>query len=180
MLTNPEDENYFAELKTILNSYSKGFAAIINVELFKFAQNYCIGQSNRGKKMFLNELFYLYQISLENKIALVNDELSPTNFKNIVTVACNLGKLDWVEDFIANYGQKLPAEQRANSIAINTALLYWYRRKLSEAVRLFSRVEFDDPFYALDAKSLLLKIYFEQDEKEVLLSFCESFKMYLN
>jgi len=60
-----------------------------------------------------------------------------------------------------------------------TALVYWNLEKRSEAVRLLSRVEYDDPFYALDSRSLLMKIYFELGEYEVLRSLCESFKIYL-
>lgn len=179
MFKHPEADNYFFALKDVLHKDSMHFDQSYNVELFKFAQNYCIGKANMGKKEYLHELFGFFQTSLSHKIALVNNELSPSNFKNMVTVACHLGKFDWAQDFISKYSSYLPEDQRNNSVTMNTALLYWSTRKLSDAARLLSRVEFDDPFYALDAKSLLLKIYFEQDEKEVLFSFCESFRMYL-
>jgi hypothetical protein len=179
MFKYPDDERYFFELKEVLHKDSPHFDQTHNVELFKFAQNYCIGKANMGKKTYLQELFDLFQTSLSHNIALVNGELSPSNFKNMVTVACHLGKFDWAQEFIGRYSAFLPEDQRNNSVTMNTALLYWSTRKLSDAARLLSRVEFDDPFYALDAKSLLLKIYFEQDEKEVLFSFCESFRMYL-
>lgn len=179
LFKNPENEDYFLKLREVLKVNNEHFSLVVNVELYRFAQNYCIGKINSGSKNYLEKLFDIYDETLSNKVALINGELSHVTFKNIVAIACGLEKFEWVEHFISDFGKFLPEAQMENSIAINTALLYWHRRRLSDAVRLLSRVEFDDPFYALNAKSLLLKIYFEQNEKEVLLSYCESFKVYL-
>lgn len=179
MLRSPSEESYFFKLHDVLVESSQFFTEYVNTELYSFAQNYCIGRINKGEKMFQQELFDLYNETISNGVAFVKDEFQPSNFKNIVTVACSLEKFDWAEEFISTYGERLPEDQRSNSIGINMAQLYWHRKRYQDAVRILSRVEYDDPFYALNAKSLLLKIYFELDEREVLLSFCESFKMYL-
>lgn len=179
MLRNPSEGECFFDLHNVLIRSSKFFTDYVNAELYSFAQNYCIGRINKGAQEYQLELFKLYNETISNGIVFIKDEFQPSNFKNIVTVACSLGKFDWAENFISEYGDRLPEDQRSNSISINRAQLHWYRGKHRDAVRILSRVEYEDPFYALNAKSLLLKIYFELDEKEVLLSFCESFRMYL-
>ncbi len=178
MLKNPKEGIYFQNLKKLL-AKSSPFEISLNFELYNFAQNYCIGNINKGKDEFFNELFQLYKLSIENHVVTANNNLHPADFKNIITVACRLSEYDWAEDFIRNYGDFLPIDERENAITINTALLFWYKRKLSDAVKLLSRVEFNDPFYALNAKSLLVRIYFELGEKDVLFSFIDSFRVYL-
>ncbi|MFY0674245.1 MAG: hypothetical protein JXQ87_12630 [Bacteroidia bacterium] len=178
MLKSPDETSSFFGLKEILSA-STVFDISLNFELYNFAQNYCIGYINRGRKEFFEELFQLYKLSIKNDVVTYNQNLHPADFKNIVTIACRLEQYDWADDFIKNYGDYLPEEERENAITINRAQMYWYVGQLSQAVRLLSRVEFNDPFYALDAKSLLVRIYFELGEKDVLFSFCDSFKIYL-
>lgn len=178
MLKSPDDSSFFFGLKDILAT-STPFDISLNIELYNFAQNYCIGYINKGQKEFFTELFQLYQLSIKNDVVTYNQHLHPADFKNIVTIACRLEQFNWADDFIKNYGDYLPESERENAITINRAQMYWYEGQLSQAVRLLSRVEFNDPFYALDAKSLLVRIYFELGEKDVLFSFCDSFKIYL-
>jgi hypothetical protein len=178
MLKAPDDTSFFFGLKNILST-STTFDITLNFELYNFAQNYCIGYINRGRKEFFSELLQLYKLSIKNDVVTYNQNLHPADFKNIVTIACRLEQFEWADDFIKNYGDYLPEDERENAITINRAQLYWYEGNLSQAVRLLSRVEFNDPFYALNAKSLLARIYFEQGEKDVLFSFCDSFKVYL-
>lgn len=179
MMLRNKDESYFHSLHDVLIEHSASFVGYISSELYNYAQNYCIGQINRGRKEYLEEVFELYKETLASEIGFSNGQLSHVSFKNIVTVACKLEDFNWAENFISEYGPRLPEKESGNSISINMAQLYWHQGRHADAVRLLSRVEYNDPFYALDSKSLLLKIYFELDEKEVLLSFCESFRMYL-
>ena len=41
------------------------------------------------------------------------------------------------------------------------------------------KLEFEDVLWNLDAKSMLLRIYFEEKEYEAMLSLIKSFKLYL-
>lgn len=47
-------------------------------------------------------------------------------------------------------------------------------------MRLLREVEFTDIFYNLDAKVMLLKIYYELEEDEAFLSLAASFKIFLS
>lgn len=179
MLRNKGEEKHFSNFKESLKLHNKAFELAANVELYTFAQNYCIGRINRGEKRFFEELFELYKQTLSNKVAFATGELSASNFKNMVTVGCNLKQYDWVRSFIADYLEYLPKEHQENSRILMTALLYWHLDRYSDTIKLLSRVEYDDPFYALDSRSLLMKIYFELGEFEVLRSLCDSFKIYL-
>lgn len=179
MLSNKDVEDHFINFKNGLKEHNENFELSANRELYNFAQNYCIGRINRGDKRFFEELFELYKQTLSNGVAFAKGELSAPGFKNMVTVGCNLKQYDWVRGFIADYLQYLPSEHQENSRILMTALLYWHLDKYSETIKLLSRVEYDDPFYALDSRSLLMKIYFELGEFEVLRSLCDSFKIYL-
>jgi hypothetical protein len=47
-------------------------------------------------------------------------------------------------------------------------------------VQLLREVEFTDIFYNLDAKTMLLKIYFELEKNEAFFSLVAAFKIYLS
>ena len=48
-----------------------------------------------------------------------------------------------------------------------------------QALRVLQTVEFTDVYYGLSARSLLLKIYYEQEDVEALIALFGSFRTYL-
>lgn len=66
-----------------------------------------------------------------------------------------------------------------NAYAYNLANLYFQQTRYKEAMKLLQTVSFDDLFYSTESKMLLLRIYYELNEKEPMLSLFESFRMYL-
>ena len=102
------------------------------------------------------------------------------HFKNIVLIALRLGEYDWTENFIKKYQHKLPIDSRENAVTYNLALVYFYQKKYSKVVEQLREVEYEDISYNLGSKSMLIAIYYEQDEFEALISLCDTFKTYLN
>jgi hypothetical protein len=51
--------------------------------------------------------------------------------------------------------------------------------KLNDALKLLREVNFNDLYYQLDSRVLLLKIYFEQEDHETLDYHLEAFKTFL-
>lgn len=180
MLEDSDHERHFESLTALLEKHVSGFPRKESRNLYQFAQNYCIRQINSGNRNYLARLFNIYKSLLHEEIVFdMNGHLSPFTFKNIVVVGSNLKEFVWVEEFIHGYKEHIREDQRDNAVQFNLSLLYFYKQDYRNALRILSRVVFDDPFYNTDAKSMLLKIYFEQSETEALLSLCESFSVYL-
>ncbi len=178
-LTKPEDENNFLRFeKTLIKNFNLFTDKEAN-DMFVFAQNYCIKQSNKGDLNYLDKLFKFYSISVENKLVMNNGIFSPQSFKNIVAVALRLKKIKWVEDFIKTYYKMIVEEHRQNAYDYNIANLYYYKKDYKKCLHHLQEVNFKNMFYGFDAKILLIKTYFEKGDYESLDSFLYSFYMFI-
>ncbi|MFN8395958.1 MAG: hypothetical protein U0176_15080 [Bacteroidia bacterium] len=179
MLSRPDEGGHYLQLRAMLTQYAQAFTREEARHLYAFALNYCIGRINAGEGTFLREIFGLYQEALERNVLLERDRLSPWDYKNIVVVGLRLSEFGWVESFIHGYRNRIPADHRDNAFTYNLAKLHFYKRQYSEVLRLLQVLEYEDVFYNLDAKTMLLKIYFELHEIEALDSLIESFRTFL-
>lgn len=179
MLHAPDIPQHYEHLKAFLMQYAEQIPPTEAKEVFTYAQNHCIRQINRGRTGYLEELFFLYQNLLDHKLLLENGALSPWHMKNIVSVALRLEKFDWVEDFLQHYLKLVPKDFRENARVYNFAKLHFHRKNYSEAKKLLLEVEYEDIFYNLDAKTMLLKIYTEEEDELALDAFSRSFMAYL-
>lgn len=147
-------------------------------DLFGYAQNYCIRKVNHGNKEFLNELFELYNFQLENEI-LITPFLKQSTYKTIVALGLRLQKNDWTENFIEKYAKDIQKEHRENAYYFNKATFYYSIQKTKQALLLLQNVRFTDVYYNTDARTLMIRIYFEQNDHEALTSAINNFKSFL-
>lgn len=179
MLLKPSQEAHYQRVKENLAEVATGFEPQEAREVYAYAQNYCIRRINEGRSEFLEELFQLYNLLLEQSIILEKGIISPWDFKNIVTVALRLDAHAWTETFIDEYNPKIEMRFRENARTYNLARLAYHRKYYSRVLKLLSQVDYEDVFYALDSRVLLLKTYFELDETEPMYSLIDSFRVYL-
>jgi hypothetical protein len=179
-LIQTETLHHFDELKTLINKYIHLFPKDEALEIYTYALNYCIRNINQGKTDYLNEYVDLYDQILKNEIIDFGDEeTGPWHFKNIVTAASRLGRLNWIEKFIYKYYQTLPPDYRENALSFNLAQLNFYKKNFGEVISLLHRVEYEDFTYNLNSKVYLMLSYYELDEIEPLHSLMDSFRVYL-
>jgi len=177
-LLDDNKEQYYQELKRLLEVHSHLFSAEEAWEMYGYALNYCIRKINSGAK-YLAELFDLYQVTLNKAVILNNGELDHQHFKNMIAIALRLKQFDWVMNFIEVYQNKLPEKVRENAYTYNMARVYFSKREWGKVIDLLQQVEYDDVFYKLDSKALLLKTYYESGEWLVLDSLIDSFQILL-
>ena len=179
MISEGETTRYF-EARQALEDYQAFLPAPELKAIYNYLQNYCIQQINKGEEAFLKEIFRLYQAQLDRELLLESGHLSEWHYKNIVTTALRLQEMQWVQQFIEAFREKLPPEVRDNAYRFNLASFYYAARQYSEVLRLLTQVEYSDLRYNLGAKALLLRTYYDLEEYEALHSLTESFKQYLH
>lgn len=178
-LLEKENESHFIQLKILLHQYAHLFTTNEARDMYVYAINYCIAQINRGGSKYLAELFDIYKAVLAQEVIFDGKYLSPWSFKNIVGIGVRNQAYKWTEDFILQYKNRLDPRFKKNAYTYNLAYLYFYLGKFSKAQSLLNEVVFEDVFYSTEARALLLRIYYELDEIEPLLSLTDSFKIYL-
>jgi hypothetical protein len=179
-----EDESYFNDLIVLLKEYSHQFPNKEVYDLYSNALNYCASRGgNKGDVRYLQIFIEIYNFILENGIAFYasnNGELSPWHFNNAVLSSLRLGKYEWTENLINKYQDKLSKEFRVNAVSYNLALLYFYQKKFDKVKEQLREVEYEDFSFNLGAKSMLIAIYYEEDDYEALHSLSETFRTYIN
>lgn len=177
-----DEQLHYYKLIDLLDKHNSQFSQKDLYDFYVHGLNYCITKINQGDQKFLEEYHIIYKVMLEKEViyyASSNQELSPWTFKNGILAALRLGHYEWAENYIRNYQHRLPEDQRRNAVSFNLANVYFYQKKYDKATQLLNSVEYEDIAYNLDSKSILLAMYYEQDEDEVLMSLLDSFKAYL-
>ena len=179
-MTDSENEKHYFKLKNLLQKYGLLFPEEEASLLYNGAVNYCTRKINKGRSDFLREYFDLYKDLLEKEIIIVDEELDPRHFKNLVLAGLRLGEIDWTDNFIKSYQIYLPDNERENAVTFNLAQLYFYKKNYDKVIEMLHNVEYNDLAYNLNSKVFLLQTYFEIDEIEALYSLLESFRAFLN
>ncbi|MCB0835944.1 MAG: hypothetical protein KDD99_04710 [Bacteroidetes bacterium] len=179
MLLQPEELSCFYNLTELLKTHYQKFEHHESRGMFKQAQNYCIRKINRGQEEFLSDLFSLYEQQLDNQIILTDGHISPTDFKNIVTLGLRLKKFDWVKNFLEKYGQLIYSEHQDSIYNYNYANYLVSMEKKSEAIKLLQTVKFTDPYIQISARALLLKIFYETADTNTTLYHLDAFIIFL-
>lgn len=173
-------EGQFEKCMKAIRDYEQMFSREEQQTLYNYLQNFCIKQINKGEQLFLKELFWLYKLQLDNQLLLEDGKLPEWHYKNIVTTGLRLEELTWVREFIENYSECLPDHVAGNAYSYNLAVWYYHIGKPSDVLPLLLQVEYTDLRYNLDAKSLLLKAYFDLEEEEALIAHAEAFIQFVN
>jgi hypothetical protein len=178
-LQDPDDTEAFRRLQHGAATHAQHLPQGERHDLYQHILNYCIRRINAGRLEFQSELFATYREALTHGALLTDGILSQWDFKNIVTIGLRLREAEFVEGFIEEYGSTLAENHRANAVAYNRANLHFHAKNYRQALTQLQRVDLDDVFYRLDARSILLKTYFEMDDPDALFYHASAFRTFL-
>ena len=180
MLLDTEEEDFYHQLKNLLNQRFDEFAYDDLKALYIHLRNYCIDTKiNTGRSDYFRELFDLYKDQVQSGIILEDDIITTQSYKNIITVALHSKEFDWVEKFIQKYTDKLPTESQDNDRNYNLAKVYFHQEQYTKVIEQLREVGYKNVIYSLGGKLMLLKTYFELKEFLALDSLVDSFRIYL-
>lgn len=179
-LQNREKDENFYKLKEELINHKSALAIEEFSDGMGMARNYAIHKVNNGRQEFVIELLDLYKLGLETGILLdEKGELSPSSFKNILGVGLKAKEVEWLETFVKKYSKKIPANVQDSYRKFAWASLHFEKKKFQETIYLLNQIDYIDIFMMLDAKTALMKSYYELSEYDALESLLESFNQLL-
>lgn len=170
---------YFTRFRGLLLEATQQLEIEDMRDLYYLAINYGIRRIN-AELGLLRETFDLYLLGIQHGFLLENGKLHRFAFKNIIALSLHLKEFDWAHQFIDSHGQLVHQEYQNTYIHYCRSKLLFTEKKYSQAIELLQQVEYEDIFLNIDAKIMLLKIYYELDETEVLASFLSSFRVFIN
>lgn len=176
-----EEQGHFQALKKILLQQSISTILQDPREVLLLAINYCIKQLNSGESSYIREAFELYLFGLEEAILVqAGAYLSRHTFKNIVALGLRLEEFEWVESFLEAAPKWLEPCYLAPQVDYNRAKLHFTLQEFDQAMLLLQQVDFDDIFMNMDAKVMLLKMYYQTQQIEALDALLNSFDVFLH
>lgn len=179
--TKEDAKNNFEKLKHLIREHNQYIPSTEKRHIYSFAINYCSRQIKHNKNpiYFVRECLALYLVGIQQEFLFINGYLSPWYFKNVVKLGFNLKRYDWTAAFIQDYHKKLAPTFQEDALHYNLADLAYRKGNHEKAQLYLLKVAYSDVFYTLGAKTMLLKIYYENNELESLLSLIASFSIYL-
>lgn len=174
-----KDQLYFEKLRHEIHTSGNLFTHSEQREVYLMVINYCIGKMNAGVQRFVREAFEWYRQGFENRILIENNLISRWTYLNTVFTALRLKEFEWSYRFIHEYESYIEPEFRENFSSFSKAKLLFEKKDYDSAMEYLVQVEYDDILINLNAKALLLKIYYEEDELDALESLIESMRIFL-
>ncbi|RMG62450.1 MAG: hypothetical protein D6722_18480 [Bacteroidetes bacterium] len=178
-MTQADPTPAYRRLRDILQASGHRLARELRINLYLSAINVANALYQRGQESYLREMLDLYREMLAQGLLQTGGLLSVHNYKNIVTLALRLGEYSWTEQFIEDNRIDLPEQTQAGVRHYNLANLRSHQGRYREALRHLQQVEFLDPFYQISYKMLQVKIYYECNEIEALLSLATTFRTFV-
>ena len=181
LLKEENVESNFEHLKLLMKTFYDELPISEKKMIYLYAINFCVAQigKNNNQVYYAEECLKLYLSGIEEEFLLNNGYLSPWTFKNTIKLGLNLKKYDWAEQFIESSHKKLLPEFQKDALHYNLADLAFRRKDYDKAQQHLLLVEYSDMFYSLGAKTMLLKIYYENEEIEALFALISSFSIYI-
>ncbi|MFN0036858.1 MAG: hypothetical protein ACKVUS_17495 [Saprospiraceae bacterium] len=170
----------FQSLKDLLMAQAYYLGKTDMGALTSIALNFCTRRINRdADERFYGEYLDLYKLLIEHDLILENGQVSPWLYQNLVTVGLKTGELPWTRQFIENFRPNLPEDFAESMYAYNLGHFFYYEKKHGEAQQALARVEFRDPLLSVSARSLLIKIYAETGQDDLLFAALEAARVWL-
>ena len=168
MLTEGADED-FKELKDKLKKENDTLDQEHKRHLFRYVQNYCIRGINNGHSEYFGELFDIYKYLLDSRIIFDEKEmLASSDFINMVTVALRMKEYNWAESFVEQNHIYLHEIEQQSVYHLNLAKIFYEKKNYKEALQRIQFHHFDDVYYDISARYLMIKIFFDEEEDETL------------
>jgi hypothetical protein len=170
----------FQQLKTTIIENAAVFPPAEIRDLYLLAINVCIKKLNSGDNAYAAAALDLYRNGLSNGALLDDGVLSPYTYKNVANLAIKIGETTWATDFLNDFKGKLPIKERENLFRYNLANLHFRKNDYPKAMELLRDVQLKEALQNLDARRMLLRMYYETGEFAALDSLLESFKTFIH
>lgn len=157
------------------------------VELY----NYYKHKQFLGVKGYGRKSFELIKEMLKKDVFIKRGNImSDHSYTNIVHAAVREHELEWAEEFINKFKNKIPLLHRENAFLYNSALINnmkaygpvdekQRKQYYDKALEFLAKVKSEDFYYMTRIKNLLIKIYYELRDFEHAKGIIASYKQYL-
>jgi|GEM_PF-1781745 len=173
-----DEDNYF-ELCNLVEKHIELFDRADGADIYVNLMNFATRKINQGKTQFFSHIFKIQKEMLANGFLINNGIMPHLSYQNLVTTALGLKEYKWAKNFIQEYKTYLPESIKDNAYNYNLAVYCCETNDYEKAHDLLVNIEYNNLMYNLNARAMLLRVFFETDEIIALEAHTSAFKVYL-
>ncbi|MFK7970008.1 MAG: hypothetical protein AB8F95_06550 [Bacteroidia bacterium] len=136
-------------------------------------------QLSKGRKRYVEELFDIYQIEIQEGWLSANDIMAHNIFTNIIVISLVLGKIQYASSFLEKYQHQLIPEVRENIVTYNKSRIAFAQDDYRACLILTQQIDYFDHSVTLGIKRLQTMCYFELGDLKGLFNSLNALKMFL-
>jgi hypothetical protein len=174
------DRYYYEFKKMFFDKYDLLNKSTI-ITFFTSLENICLEKIFNGRSGFLAEQLSVFKEGIKRNI--YHDDTSNFNiylFRNIVLSAISNNDISWLEDLLRDHAGSISIEFREDMINFAYGLIYFERKKFSEALEIISRIGDKAEIFKFTLYTLKLKIYYETGELSSAEYLLDTYHHFLN
>ncbi len=190
LVTN--EKKYYISLKELLFNH---YIVLSEYYQFNFStnlQNYCVQKINAGNPSYFAEFWEISLFQIEKNIL---KKLTLASYKNLITTGVMLAlkqetpNFTEVLQFIEQHTEKLPLEYREEAEIYGQSYIAFYQNNfktipqkliISQEEAPLTIYKFEDIYYQIDARRLLVMTFFCLDEDDNFDKLCNNLSVFLN
>jgi len=176
LLYQPDQKQNYDQLKKLLKELHFNLKSEGIQSFYTFLVNCVPMYYESGTKRY-EEYFDLFKVQINNGYIYFHGYIHPHILKNVVTVALRLKKYEWAESFLKENKEKILSEE---SYYWNLANLHYEKGEYSKSQDILLDNKYDDIFYQLGTKRMLVKIYYHLEYNDLLFSFINTFRVFVS
>ncbi|MBN8570863.1 MAG: hypothetical protein J0M18_14640 [Ignavibacteria bacterium] len=142
--------------------------------------NYCAVFTNRNNNKYWKEILFYLRLMEEKKMILENGELLHYYFKTAFDAALYEKEFDWLEKFINHYGSKIKHNFKKDMINLSHAKLSLARNEVLKSKEYANKITFKDYLHYIAAKKILLRIAYEEEDFNAIISIIDTIRKYFS
>jgi len=180
MVTDTEADKHYNRLKDILTEFRQYLPIYIIRFICGPIINFCTGKIRKGDEKFLLELDEIYQESIPLGVWDMDIAFSPLHYIKHTRNMLHLQKHQEASEFLDKYQSKLQARYIPDIPNLGYAFYYFHLKEYDAAQNYLNQVIYREDFvYKFYCKSLLIQIFYEKKEWQVIDSALEALRFYL-
>lgn len=162
--SEPDEPAYYYDFIDKLEQHLAIFPLKELQWFYKHAEAYCWLQLRAGFREFVDQLFLVQKVKLEKDLLIVDQQLPPQQFQDLVTLGLQLNKHSWVRQFIADYHGLLPENDRMDLLIYQSARIDQAEGKLEQAADLLTKHHFNLSELATKAALLHFQLLYQTQQ----------------
>ena len=179
MLELTKDEKEYKKLLMLKEKYDNNIPKEDMYYILNYINTYAVYRLKQGDESYYKDRFMSFREILERNFVPSNNFLYP-NFISTFVSACMAGEYKWAEEFMTQYQKGIsPKEEKSNSLNYCKAFLAYRLKDFDKALEYFSKTNFKLYLMKVMVKSYSIRIYYEQNMYEQVISAIDTFRHYL-